>query len=109
MTRDDEIVLAHDLILDRTTDRQGLIGSRSAAEIAALDAGSWLGPAFRAKPIPTLREVLAFAKGSGLGLVIEVKERDRVGRLVERLAAVAWLADLVARSPLRPEPAGRIV
>jgi glycerophosphoryl diester phosphodiesterase len=38
--------------------------------------------------MPTLRDVLAFAKHSGLGLVVEIKERMRVGRLVERLTVL---------------------
>jgi glycerophosphoryl diester phosphodiesterase len=88
LCRDEEIVLAHDRTLDRTTDGKGLIASRDAAEIATLDAGGWFGPAFRGEPMPTLRDVLAFARGSGLGLVVEIKERARVGRLVERLAAL---------------------
>ena len=88
LCRDDEIVLAHDVTLDRTTDGTGLIASRDAAEIAALDAGGWFGPEFQGEPMPTLREVLAFARGSGLGLVVEIKERARVERLVERLAAL---------------------
>ena len=50
LTRDDQIVLAHDLTLDRTTDGQGLIADRTAAEVAALDAGSWFGPNWRASP-----------------------------------------------------------
>jgi glycerophosphoryl diester phosphodiesterase len=36
----------------------------------------------------TLRHVVAFAKHCGLALVVEIKERMRVGRLVERLAAL---------------------
>jgi glycerophosphoryl diester phosphodiesterase len=88
LCRDDEIVLAHDVTLDRTTDGTGLVASRDAAEIAVLDAGGWFGPEFQGEPMPTLREVLAFARGSGLGLVVEIKERARIGRLVERLAAL---------------------
>jgi glycerophosphoryl diester phosphodiesterase len=88
LSRDDEIVLAHDLTLDRTTDGTGLIASRNAAEIAGLDAGAWFGAAFRGEPMPTLRDVLDFARGSRLGLVVEIKERARVGRLAERLAAL---------------------
>jgi glycerophosphoryl diester phosphodiesterase len=86
LTRDDELVLAHDLTLDRTTGGRGLIAERTAAEIAALDAGSWFGPEFAGEPMPSLPEVIDFAKAEGLGLVIEIKERFRVERLVERLA-----------------------
>ena len=86
LTRDDEIVLAHDLTLDRTTDGLGLIADHSAAAIAKLDAGSWFAPAFAGERMPTLRAVLA--KAESLGLVAEIKERLRVERLVERLAAL---------------------
>ncbi len=86
LTKDDAIVLAHDLTLDRTTNGQGAIAARTAAEIAALDAGSWFGAEFAGERMPTLPEVLEFAKAEGLGLVAEIKERFRVERLVERLA-----------------------
>ena len=88
LTRDDEIVLAHDLTLDRTTDGGGLIADHSAAAIAERDAGSWFDRAFAGERMPTLRAVLAFAEAESLGLVVEIKERLRVERLVERLAAL---------------------
>jgi glycerophosphoryl diester phosphodiesterase len=86
LTRDDEILLAHDLTLERTTDGRGLIASKTAAEIAALDAGGWFAPGFVGERMPSLRAVLAYAKVAGLGLVAEIKERARIGRLVECLA-----------------------
>ncbi len=86
LTQDDEIVLCHDLTLDRTTNGQGLIAARTAAEIRALDAGSWFGPEFAGERMPSLPEVIDFAKSESLGLVVEIKERFRVERLIERLA-----------------------
>ncbi len=59
LTRDDEILLAHDLLLDRTTDGRGPIAAKTAAEIAALDAGSWFAPEFAGERMPSLRAVLA--------------------------------------------------
>lgn len=88
LTQDDEIVLAHDLTLDRTTDGKGLIGDHSAARIAELDAGSWFDPAFAGERMPTFRAVLAFAEAESLGLVVEIKERLRLDVLVERLGAL---------------------
>jgi glycerophosphoryl diester phosphodiesterase len=88
LTRDDQIVLAHDLTLDRTTNGQGAIADRTAAEIAALDAGSWFGPEFAGEPMPSLPEAIEFAKAEGLGLVIEIRERARVERLTESLATM---------------------
>ena len=88
LTRDDEIILAHDLILDRITDGHGPIAEKTAAELARLDAGSWFAPTFAGERLPMLREVLAYAQPAGLGLVAEIKERRRIDRLLERLAAL---------------------
>lgn len=88
LTRDDEIVLAHDITLDRTTDGRGLIATTDLAAIARLDAGSWFDAAFAGEPMPTLRAVLAFARQEDMGLVIEIKERLRIERLVGRLVAM---------------------
>ena len=88
LTRDDEIILAHDLLLDRITDGRGPIAARTATEIATLDAGGWFAPDFAGERLPTLREVLAYVQPAGLGLVAEIKERQRIDRLLERLAAL---------------------
>jgi glycerophosphoryl diester phosphodiesterase len=88
LSADDEIMLAHDLTLDRTTSGRGLIATKSAAEIRRLDAGSWFRPEFTGERMPTLREVLAWSLPAGLGLVAEIKERQRIGRLVERLGTL---------------------
>jgi glycerophosphoryl diester phosphodiesterase len=88
LTRDDEIILAHDLILDRITDGRGLIAEKTAAELATFDAGRWFAPGFAGERLPTLRAVLAYARPAGLGMVAEIKERRRIDRLLERLAAL---------------------
>jgi len=99
LTKDDEILLAHDLILDRISDGRGPIAEKTAAEIATLDAGSWFAPQFAGERLPGLREVLAYAQPAGLGLVAEIKERQRIDQLIERLAALleetGALADVV--------------
>lgn len=90
LSRDNEIVLLHDEILDRTTDGQGRVADYSLAELRRLDAGSWFGPKFTGVRIPTLREALATARLCGMGLLVEIKERRRPDLLIDRLA------DLVA-------------
>jgi len=72
LTRDGEVVLMHDVTVDRTTEGTGELGSFSLAELTELEAGAWFGQGFGGEPIPTLREVIRFAKGK-LKLNIEIK------------------------------------
>ena len=72
LTRDGEIVLIHDHTLDRTTDGKGLVKDHTLAELRALDAGRWFNPAFAGERIPTLAELLDWAKSS-VAVAIEIK------------------------------------
>jgi glycerophosphoryl diester phosphodiesterase len=88
LSRDGELVLCHDELLDRTTDGRGPLGAQDRADLQALDAGGWFAPEFRGTRLPTLAEALAAARRLGLGLVIEIKERRRVAAAITRLAEV---------------------
>lgn len=72
LSRDGHIVVIHDFTVDRTTDGIGLVNDLSLNEIKRLDAGSWFGSKFAGVQIPTLAEVLSWAKGRAW-LLIEVK------------------------------------
>lgn len=102
LTGDNEIVLLHDEILDRTTDGQGRVADYTLAELRRLDAGSWFGPSFAGVLIPTLPEALATARACDMSLLVEIKERQRpdvlVDRLVELLVTEGWLDDLLVIS-----------
>lgn len=72
LTRDDELVVIHDDVLDRTTDGLGPVHERSLKELKQLDAGRWFGEGFAGERIPTLAEVLQrFAEK--VPLALEVK------------------------------------
>jgi glycerophosphoryl diester phosphodiesterase len=88
LTRDDEIVLLHDEILDRTTSGRGRAAALDLAAIKQLDAGSWFGPSFAGTLVPTLGEALVTAKRLGIGLLVEIKERQRAERMITRLGEV---------------------
>jgi glycerophosphoryl diester phosphodiesterase len=88
LSRDGEIVLSHDELLDRTTDGKGPIGEHDLATLKALDAGAWFAPDFAGTRIPTLAETIELARQLGLGLVVEIKERRRVDDMIARLRAV---------------------
>lgn len=75
LTADNQIVVLHDLLVDRTTSGSGAAKDLSAAEIAALDAGAWFDPGFAGERVPTLRAVLDLAHELDLVLEIEVKEK----------------------------------
>ncbi|TDC30325.1 glycerophosphodiester phosphodiesterase [Kribbella albertanoniae] len=84
-TKDGVPVILHDTTVDRTTDGTGAIRSLTAAQIAALDAGSWFAPAFAGQRVPTLVQQLDGLKTRGGNLLLEVKgahTRDSVARIV---------------------------
>lgn len=81
LSADDVPILMHDDRLERTTDGRGEVGRRTLAEIRALDAGGWFGPAFRGEPVPTLEETLRLCAELGLGINLEIKPCP--GRAVE--------------------------
>ncbi len=69
-------VLFHDETLDRTTGSEGRVEERTAAELEALDAGSWFGSVFEGEPVPTLAQALdrLSARGDWGGLIFpEIK------------------------------------
>ena len=80
LTRDEEIVLMHDEILDRTTNGKGRVADHDLAAIRKLDAGAWFGPEFAGTRVPTLAETIDFARDTSVGLLIEIKERQQPGQ-----------------------------
>ena len=58
MTKDGELILMHDLDVDRTTNGHGRVQNLNFEEIRALDAGIKKGPAFSGEQVPTLRELI---------------------------------------------------
>ncbi len=95
LTRDKEIVVLHDLRVDRTSSGTGAAKDLTAAEITALDAGSSFGPQFAGERIPTLREALAAAHELGLGYEVEIKEKlDLAGFTAALRQVLADPADL---------------
>lgn len=81
ITRDGELVLIHDVKVDRTTNGTGPVSDYTLAELKQLDAGSWKGPEFTGCRIPTLLEFMELVKDvPGITLDIELKEYPTEGR-----------------------------
>lgn len=89
-TKDGVPVILHDATVDRTTNGTGALSSLTAAQVAALDAGSWFAPAFAGQRVPTLVQQLDGLKTRGGNLLLEVKgthTRDSVARIVSEVRA----------------------
>ena len=82
VSRDGELVIIHDDTLDRTTDGQGPVHTRSLQELKRLDAGRWFGESFAGQRIPTLAEVLDRFAGK-VPLAIEIKAGSAFFRGIE--------------------------
>jgi glycerophosphoryl diester phosphodiesterase len=73
LTRDARFVAIHDRTLDRTTNGQGAVGDRTLPELRELDAGLWFDRQFMGQRIPTLDEILAFARTRDVVFYLEIK------------------------------------
>lgn len=58
LSSDQQVVIIHDLTVDRTTNGTGRVDDLPLAELRKLDAGSHFNIAFQGESIPTLDEVL---------------------------------------------------
>ena len=63
LSSDGELLLMHDRDVKRTTNGRGPVSELSWAELQRLDAGSWFGERFTGERIPSLEEVLTWARG----------------------------------------------
>ncbi|GAA3952605.1 hydrolase [Actinomadura viridis] len=112
-TKDHQLILMHDTTLARTTDVESVYPDRAPwpvsaftlAEIRKLDAGSWFGAKYAGERVPTLAEALRSMRGSGLGLLLEVKAPSLYPGIEGRIAAE------LRRHPswLRPDPSERLL
>jgi len=66
-TKDGEIVIMHDETVDRTTNGNGRVSDLTLVELKKLDLGN-------GERIPTYEEVLQFVSGTGVVLLLDIKE-----------------------------------
>ena len=94
LSRDGVPFLLHDPTLKRTTNGKGRARDRTMAELVALDAGAWFGPAFEGEALPTLEALIGLALGLGLGLNLEIKpchgREAETARVVAREVGRLW-------------------
>lgn len=77
ITRDARIVAIHDSTLDRTTNGKGEVHVLPLEQVRMLDAGAWVGArdgkSFAGERVPTLEEILDFAKQHDVIFYLEIK------------------------------------
>ncbi|MGK5025407.1 glycerophosphodiester phosphodiesterase [Janthinobacterium sp. RB2R34] len=89
LAKDGVPVVVHDVDLGRTVAGSGAIPDYTAAQLAAMDAGSWFGPQFAGEGVPTFEAVVAYCKQQGIWMNIEIKPAPgfevETGEVVARL------------------------
>ena len=58
LTKDGEVVVIHDELIDRTMNGSGLVKDHTLQELRQMNAGEFFSPDFKEQKIPTLAEVL---------------------------------------------------
>ena len=71
-TRDGEVVIFHDLSVDRLTSDTGRVQGKTLAQMLALDLGPKFDPAMRGAPVRPFEEFVRTVKGRGI-LMVELK------------------------------------
>src|SRR5580704_5565041 len=100
LTRDAKIVAMHDATVDRTTNGRGRISKMSLVELRGLDAGvkflSVDGKSYKGERVPTLDEILEFAKTADVTFYLELKETQGWG-FEQSLVGALRRADAINR------------
>lgn len=84
MTKDGELIAMHDIMMNRTTDMEGLVKNYTLEEIKQADAGSHFDPKYKGAKVPALREVFE-EFGKRVNYYIELKAPAEYPGVEEKL------------------------
>ena len=73
LTSDNQVILLHDDLLDRTTSGKGAAAQATLEQVRGLDAGAWFAPNWAGIKVPTLEETIAEVLSLGLNINVEIK------------------------------------
>lgn len=79
LSRDARFVAIHDDTLERTTNGHGSVHDFTLADLRKLDAGSWFRPEFAGEKLPTIEEILQFAREHDIVFYLELKPWEAWG------------------------------
>ncbi len=74
ISKDGRLFILHDKTLDRTTNGTGIAANITMDELQKLDAGGWFSPSWSGERIPSFQEVLQWAAGEEIMLLLDLKE-----------------------------------
>jgi glycerophosphoryl diester phosphodiesterase len=102
---DGQLVIMHNYTVEATTNGQGRVADLTAAQLAALDAGSSFNPSFAGVGVPTLAQVFDLV-GHRCRVNVEIKSQDPWGgpevELVATMIRDRKLYDQVIVSSFNP-------
>jgi len=78
VTRDGQLVVLHDLTVDRTTGCSGAVAEMTFARVKACDAG-------RGERVPTFAEAVALVQGKPVRLLADVKDGTPIGPVLSAI------------------------
>ena len=91
---DDSLMVMHDSTVNRTTNFSGGLNTFTYAQLKNMDAGSYFSNDFTGEEIPTLYEVLHFARGK-TKICIELKDPNIEVRAVNLIQQMNLVNDVV--------------
>ncbi len=87
-------VLMHDPLFGRTVSGRGGVAQTPSAQLATMDAGSWLAPRFRGEPIPLYVDIIRWLHRSGIWMNVEIKPvpgfEVATGTVVGQVTQAVW-------------------
>jgi len=87
-TKDGVIVLFHDNVLDKKSDKKGAVADYTWAELREADVGSWFSPRYKGERLITFEQFLTFFGRRDLLFDIELKSLFIEGEIREIISLI---------------------
>jgi len=97
MTRDGKLVVFHDDILDNASTGRGLISQLDHAQVAEFRTRARNGLVIDGQPIELFEDMLAFSRGLGIGLIIEIKDKFEGNAYLQKVVGAISAAGMIDR------------
>lgn len=108
LSRDAIPILMHDPHFGRTVRGQGKVSDIDAAQLFAMDAGSWFGGQYAGEPVPSYEQAVNYCKANSIWMNVEIKPaagfEAQTGRVVAQWTRGLFADELAdpARSAALP-------